>query len=585
MNVIPFILKNLKKCRKLFAAFLFSFIIGTLFIQLELFILSRFVGCFQLADKTEAFNRCILIFFVMAGVMLLMSINRYYMAYLKEAFINVFQSHMVTEIFAATHAQSSRYFDDEMSGRISSAIMGISGNIVRLYAMINFNFLRPLFSFILALGIIMTFSSLLSLSLMVICVPFFFAIKNLHQRFFELDYKTAAAQNHMKGMLADSLANYKLPKYTGSFFTEQLKFFQTVKKMCYATAEREQYHVFSRSLYHIAESLFTIAGFVIILFFGKRDNISLENIVYAFSCMMSLSFAVQELNHLATQFSGYYGSLKSNLELIYKPLEVKDADNAKPLKVKQNTIEFNNVCFSYLHENPVFANLSLKIPAHQKIGIVGHSGSGKSTLINLLLRTYDVNSGQICISGTDITGVTLHSLHKNIAVVSQDTSLFNRTIMENLRIARPEAADKDIYAAAKLAYIHETIIQMPNGYNSVVGERGIMLSGGERQRLSIARAILQNAPILILDEATSALDSEAEILIEQALNGLIQNKTVLAVAHRLSTLRHMDRIIVLKNGVIIEDGTPQELLSQPDSTFRRLYKLQAGDCLIEEGEL
>ena len=197
-----------------------------------------------------------------------------------------------------------------------------------------------------------------------------------------------------------------------------------------------------------------------------------------------------------------------------------------------------------------------------------------STLINLLLRAYDVNSGEILINQTNIKDLTFRSHHKNIAVISQDTALFNRSILENLRITNSQASEEQIRQAAQLAQIDNTIMNLPHGYNSVVGERGTMLSGGERQRIAIARAILQNAPILILDEATSALDSEAEIMIEKALQNIIKDKTVIAIAHRLSTLRSMDRIIVLENGKIIENGSIDELLKNKSGTFYKLYQLQ-----------
>ena len=278
--------------------------------------------------------------------------------------------------------------------------------------------------------------------------------------------------------------------------------------------------------------------------------------------------------------SQYY-KVKSALNLL--DVESDKKVREQKLNVNKGEIEIKNLHYAYRDGQIAIKNVSLKIMAGEKIGIVGHSGSGKSTLINLLLRYYDVTAGKILLNQTDIRDLAFNSLHRNIAVVSQDTSLFNRSIMENLRIAAPHATKTEIINAAKRAHIHDTIINLPDGYDSIVGEKGVKLSGGERQRIAIARAILQNAPVLILDEATSALDSESEILIEKALSSLIKGKTVIAVAHRLSTLKNMDRIIVLDNGKIIEDGSPAELLQKPDSAFYHLYKLQS-DGFINYGE-
>ena len=216
----------------------------------------------------------------------------------------------------------------------------------------------------------------------------------------------------------------------------------------------------------------------------------------------------------------------------------------------------------------------MNIKSKQRIGLVGRSGSGKSTLIKLLCRYYDVQNGAIKIDGQDIRDVTLESLNLSIALMPQDPSLFNSTIMENIRYGKLDATDEEVYQAAKKAYCHDFIMALPNGYDSKVGERGVMLSGGERQRIAIARAILKNAPILILDEATSALDSESELFIQKSLHELMKNKTVIAIAHRLSTLREMDKIIVLDKGKITESGKHSQLIKN-GGIYQTFYDLQS----------
>ena len=230
----------------------------------------------------------------------------------------------------------------------------------------------------------------------------------------------------------------------------------------------------------------------------------------------------------------------------------------------------------------MFADFNLKIAPGEKIGLVGRSGSGKSTLIKLLSRYYDVQGGQICIDGQDIREVTQESLRKNIALIPQDPSLFNRTIMENIRYGNLQAGDEEVFEAARKAYIHDYILTLPQGYQSKVGERGVMLSGGERQRIAIARAILKNAPVLVLDEATSALDSESEHYIQEALRDLMKGKTVIAIAHRLSTLKEMNKIVVMEKGKIVEEGSHATLLRKKGAYYN-FYKMQSAGFLLPDG--
>ena len=266
--------------------------------------------------------------------------------------------------------------------------------------------------------------------------------------------------------------------------------------------------------------------------------------------------------------------LKDGLKLLSRPFEVVDAPNARRLKVKAGQIDFKDVNYHYKHSDALFKGFNLHINAGEKIGLVGRSGSGKSTLIKLLSRYYDIQGGSICIDEQNIAEVTQKSLRAAIALIPQDPSLFNRTIMENIRYGKLRASDEEVYAAAKKAYIHDFIMSLPEGYKSKVGERGVMLSGGERQRIAIARAILKDAPILILDEATSALDSESEKYIQASIRELMKNKTVIAIAHRLSTLKEMDKIIVMDKGKIIESGTHTELLRKK-GLYHGFYDMQS----------
>jgi ATP-binding cassette subfamily B protein len=257
----------------------------------------------------------------------------------------------------------------------------------------------------------------------------------------------------------------------------------------------------------------------------------------------------------------YIGISNQALSIITQEHSVKDKPNAQSLKLKEGRIEFKNVTFGYVQNNNLFLNQSVTIYGKQKVGLVGCSGSGKTTFINLICRLFDLESGEILIDDQNISDVTQASIRENIGFISQDLVLFHRSLMENIRYGKLDATDLEVMEAAKKAYAHEFIINIAEGYNSLVGERGIKLSGGQKQRIAIARAIIKNAPILILDEATSSLDSMTERLIQESLATLMKNKTVLVIAHRLSTLLSMERILVFHKGHIVEDGTHEELLA------------------------
>jgi ATP-binding cassette subfamily B protein len=277
----------------------------------------------------------------------------------------------------------------------------------------------------------------------------------------------------------------------------------------------------------------------------------------------------------------YYGEAQEGLEEILQEHLIVDAANAKPVVFAKGAITIDSIDFEY-ENTKVFKDFSVAIPAGQKIGFVGRSGAGKTTLASLLLRHFEPQKGEIKIDGQNILDATLESLRRAIAFVPQDTSLFHRTILENIKYSSPEALDSEIKHAAKLAQADKFIEQLPEGYNTTVGERGVKLSGGQRQRIAIARAFLKKAPILILDEATSSLDSESEQAIQDSLEKLMKGKTVIAIAHRLSTLKKMNRIVIIENGKIVEDGLPEDLLKKANGIFKNMWDHQVKGFLVDE---
>jgi ATP-binding cassette subfamily B protein len=315
---------------------------------------------------------------------------------------------------------------------------------------------------------------------------------------------------------------------------------------------------------------------------GRQEGwISVGDFVVVLGINTAIADFLWELAQDLSQFSKLWGRATQALRTLQVLPEIQDKAEASVLKVTQGKIVFDAVKFNYKGATPIFSDKSVAINSGQKVGLVGYSGGGKSTFVNLILRLYDVTDGRILIDGQDIRDVTQDSLHSMIATIPQDPSLFHRSLIENIRYGRMDATNEEVIEAAKHAHAHEFITKLPQGYESLVGERGVKLSGGQRQRIAIARAILKNAPILILDEATSQLDSITESHIQESLWELMQNKTTLVIAHRLSTLLQMDRILVFDQGKIVEDGTHQALLSK-EGLYKTLWDSQVGGFLGDE---
>jgi ATP-binding cassette subfamily B protein len=279
------------------------------------------------------------------------------------------------------------------------------------------------------------------------------------------------------------------------------------------------------------------------------------------------------------ELGSYWGFY--SLSLLRVPHGITDRAGAAPLRVSEGAIAFENVFFAYNPGQNLFRDKNILIPAGQKVGLVGFSGSGKSTFVNLILRLYDLESGAIRIDGQDIASVTQDSLREQIALIPQDPVLFHRSLRDNIAYARPDASDEDIIAASLQAHCHEFISAAKEGYNAIVGERGVKLSGGQRQRIAIARAILKNARILIFDEATSSLDSFTESAIQHSMQDMMRGRTTIVIAHRLSTLTSMDRLLVFKDGSIVEDGTHAGLLAA-NGHYARLWNMQVGGFLPDQ---
>ena len=313
-----------------------------------------------------------------------------------------------------------------------------------------------------------------------------------------------------------------------------------------------------------------------------HDNqMSLATAIFILAYMQRIGSQLFTLSDIINGYDQAFLDAQPMTEMLLLKNKVNDKPNTKPLKLKTPSIELDHVSYRYSDGTDLVINdIGLTIPAGQKVGLVGHSGAGKSTIVQLLLRFSDVTHGSVRIGGSDIRDITQTSLREAIGYVPQEPLLFHRTLRENIAYGRPNASEADIIAAAKQANALSFIQKLPQGFETLVGERGVKLSGGQRQRIAIARAILKDAPILVLDEATSALDSESEKLIQQSLETLMQNRTSIVIAHRLSTIAKLDRIIVLDEGKIVEDGTHQELVAK-NGVYAKLWRHQSGGFIEE----
>jgi ATP-binding cassette, subfamily B, multidrug efflux pump len=399
----------------------------------------------------------------------------------------------------------------------------------------------------------------------------------------------ANSASAVSGRLVDTYANIQTVKLFGT--TEQEE-----------RGVRSSYDVFLSRLRHFTRTLTSVrvvmvcfSGVMIVLvaglalLFWQKQLITEGDVAFCLGLILRLNLL---LNRMLGQLNGLFrnmGTLQDSMDMIVRPIEVQDRNNAGRLQVSRPGISFRSVRFHYGKKNGVIDNLSLSISPGERVGIVGPSGAGKTTLLNLLLRFYDVESGQILIDGHDISTISQRSLRQSVGMVTQDTSLLHRSIRENILYGRPEASEDDMRKAAERAHALQFIESLEDrqgrqGFDARVGERGVKLSGGQRQRIAIARVLLKDAPILVLDEATSALDSEVEAAIQENLMELMQGKTVIAIAHRLSTIAAMDRLIVMEEGAIVQQGTHARLLEDEKGLYAQLWARQSGGFLPERTE-
>ncbi|WP_206957352.1 ABC transporter ATP-binding protein [Trinickia acidisoli] len=385
-----------------------------------------------------------------------------------------------------------------------------------------------------------------------------------------------AWDTRMGGALADTVTCNAVVKAFGAEVREEQRFSRVVGKWRDRTRRAWVRGTFNASVQNVMLTAMQAAMLGVGLLLWLNGRAGVGDIAFALTMFLVLQGYLRDVATLVRQLQRSVNDMEELAQLTHQPLGIEDKPGAGLLVVERGAIRFEHVTFRYDgHAAPLYADFSVRIAPGERVGLIGHSGSGKTTFIKLIQRLYDVSEGKITIDGQNIADVKQASLRAQIAIVQQEPLLFHRSLAENIAYARPGASQVEIERAARYANAHEFIVSLPNGYDTLVGERGVKLSGGERQRVAIARAFLADAPVLIFDEATSSLDSESEALIQQAMERLMVGRTTLVIAHRLSTVRALDRLLVLDKGCVVEEGNHDTLIRLERGLYRRLFERQA----------
>jgi ATP-binding cassette subfamily B protein len=472
------------------------------------------------------------------------------------------------DVFRHLTGHAPSYFSDRMPGMLTSRITATSNAVFTVENMFVWNVLPPCMATIMAIALIGTVSLPMAAGLIVIAGIMVFAMfrlaaagKPLHDDFAD---KAAAVD----GEMVDVVNNLPLVRAFCGFSLEHDRFDATVNREVTARGRSLRYLEKLRIMHAGVTVALTIALLAWAIMLWQRGGATTGDVVLVCTLGLSILSATRDLAVALVDVTQHVARLTEAIATLLLPHELRDHPEAEPLVKSGAAIAFNNISFRYPGGIQVFEKFSLRLQPGQRVGLVGQSGGGKSSLFVLLQRFYDVQQGHITIDGQDIARVTQQSLRQAISVVPQDISMFQRSILENIRYGRPNATDDEVLRAA-IAARCDFVETLPQGLATMVGDRGVKLSGGQRQRIAIARAFLKDAPILLLDEATAALDSESEEAIREALGRLMRGRTVIAIAHRLATLRHFDRVVMLKAGRIIEDGPPDRLM-QGQGPYRQL---------------
>ena len=464
------------------------------------------------------------------------------------------------DLFRHLTGHGPSYFADRLPGMLTSRVSATSNAVFTVENMAMWNVLPPCAATLAAIAFVLTISSAMAAGLALVGGVMLVAMFRLAAAGRPLHHDFADKTAAVDGEMVDVVSNMQLVRAFCGITREHRRFDATIDREM-AARRRSLLYLEKLRIFHalvtIALTLGLLAWAIVL---WERGFATTGDVVLACTLGMSVLHATRDLAVALVDVTQHVARLAEALATLLLPHELRDHPKATVLVKRGARVEFDDVTFTYADGTRVFADLNLRLEPGQRVGLVGPSGGGKSTLFALLQRFYDLQHGRVLIDGQDIARVTQDSLRGAIAVVPQDISLFHRSMIENIRYGKPDASEEELRTAALAARCGDFIDALPEGLDTIVGERGIKLSGGQRQRIAIARAFLKDAPLLLLDEATSALDADSEEAIREALGRLMLGRTVVAIAHRLSTLRSFDRVIVLRDGEIVQDGPPDQLM-------------------------
>ena len=477
------------------------------------------------------------------------------------------------DLFRHLTLHSHSYFSNHLAGVLTSRITAASNATFAIENMLMWNVLPPCLATIGAISFLATVDLQIAALLVVVAGIVVTALFRLARDGKPLHHEFAGKAAAVDGEMIDVVGNLALVKSFGGWRQECLRFNQTVDHELKARRRSLRYLEKLRIGHALVTVILTLSLLAWALLLWRQGRASAGDVVMVCTLGMSVLSATRDLAVALVDATQHMARLSEAVDTLLVPHQLLDHPEAIALDHTGADIVLENVAFGYPDGERIFTDFSLRIASGERVGLIGPSGSGKSTLVSLLQRFYALDGGRILINGHNIERITQETLWGAIATVPQDTALFNRSLLENIRYGRPSASDEEVRRAAFEARCDTFIASLPDGLDTVVGDRGLRLSGGQRQRIAIARAFLKNAPILLLDEATSALDTDSEEAIREALNRLMKGRTVIAITHRLSTLQNFDRLVVMKHGTIIEDGPPHHLVEQ-GGDFSRLIRKQ-----------
>ena len=502
--------------------------------------------------------------------------------YLVWTFETAMQRDLYAQCFSKLTNQTLFFHSNKFGGSLVSQTNKLIGAVESFWDTIIWSILPLVVSLV---GSIIVLSTLLwqyALFLLIFSIVFSIVVYYGSKPMAKLTKKEAKSSNKLNGQLADVISNVLAVKSSGAEATEQKFFTKTVNSWRNSSLDVMRGFLKVSTVYSSINMVIKIGAIAFAVYAAQNDLVSVASVYLIITYTGSVAHELWNMNGIMRNYNRIIGNANDMVEILQTPTTLIDKSDSK-LKVTNGEISMDKITFTHDEGqgDTLFHDFSLDIKPGEKIGLVGASGSGKTTLTKLLLRFADIDSGKITIDGQDISEVTQASLRAKIAYVPQEPLLFHRSVRENIAYGRPDATDAEIEEAAKKAGAYDFIVGLKDGFDTMVGERGIKLSGGQRQRVAIARAILKDVPILVLDEATSALDSESEALIQKSLKTLMENRTSIVIAHRLSTIAKLDRIIVLKNGKIVEDGSHDELINKKRGVYAKLWARQSGGFIEE----